>query len=796
MTFLLLGSPATQWRQLLNGAGGYMTGMQGATDNTVIVRTDTYGSYKWNPTAVGPTGATGLWQQLVNSSSMPTAFVSGSTTLASDGVYEIQMCKGNSNLMYMTYVDTQTVFNAANSTVYKSTNGGLNWSYTNFGEVSDTNVSANTSFFKQFAPKIAVEPITGSKVYVGTLNVLYVTTDGGNTWSTVSSSLIPIPTGLGGYCGMVFDPTDVTSNTVYITSDGNGVYKTTNGGTSWIHLTTGTGPVQTVWAAIDEAAGSFQGTYYVFDQTAGEIWSWNGTTWTSLLTPNTSLAGFAVDTTTSGHLVAYTGAGLFQETTNAGGSWSAASASPVYSGGDIGWITPGLSSGAFFDRTTVRKIWIPSNQGPTIATWTGSIGSSTNVAVSVTGRGLEQLVGNSVIVAPSHSPLTLGWDFGTRYLSNLSAYPTSYGPNNGQLAAAWSGSLASSDNSNRIVVYADGTYAGFGNQSGYSDDGGQTWTLISSTLPAGSDFGGCIAASTSTNWLVSTAGVQQPSYTSNAGASWTPITISGISDWSGVGAAYFWVGKWLAADTVNQGQFTLMIAGGANAGFYQSTNGGVSWTSLGNSNSAAQGSGAQLKSVPGQANNLWLSTGPTAAGLVGADQFTLLMYSTNGGSTWNSVTNMMAPASVGFSPSGGSYPIVGTAGALQIASTSTVTFGTGNKSFTITGSPAHTILPGAACMLTNSSLGNMRGQIVSYTGGVLTVAVDTLISGSGSASSWTIDIWGVYTTSSGAVTTPTWNQIGTFPAGSLDEIKDIAGDPSKPNRWYLSLNGSGFQYYG
>jgi len=50
------------WKELKIGAGGYLTGMDIAPDGTMVVRTDTYGAYRWNGTQ---------WQQLVTSTSMP-----------------------------------------------------------------------------------------------------------------------------------------------------------------------------------------------------------------------------------------------------------------------------------------------------------------------------------------------------------------------------------------------------------------------------------------------------------------------------------------------------------------------------------------------------------------------------------------------------------------------------------------------------------------------------------------------------------------------------------------------------
>src|SRR5438876_10598629 len=71
----------TTWKPLKIGAGGFLTGMSTAQDNTIVLRTDTYGAYLW-------TGS--QWQQLVTSTRMPASFVRAAQ-LYNSGVYEIQV---------------------------------------------------------------------------------------------------------------------------------------------------------------------------------------------------------------------------------------------------------------------------------------------------------------------------------------------------------------------------------------------------------------------------------------------------------------------------------------------------------------------------------------------------------------------------------------------------------------------------------------------------------------------------------------------------------------------------------
>ncbi len=79
---------------------------------------------------------------------------------------------------------------------------------------------------------VAVAPSNSSIVYLGAgFNMAYKSTDGGDTWNSVSTGL---EDGFG-QNQITVHPTD--PNIVYIATDA-GLHKTTNGGTSWVLLTT------------------------------------------------------------------------------------------------------------------------------------------------------------------------------------------------------------------------------------------------------------------------------------------------------------------------------------------------------------------------------------------------------------------------------------------------------------------------------------------------------------------------------------------------------------------------------
>src|SRR6266540_2780836 len=180
--------PSYTWKPLRIGAGGWLTGIDIAPDSTMVVHTDTYGAYLWN----------GLqWQQLVTSTSMPAADVSMGH---SGGVYEIRIAPSDANVLYMEDLGC----------VYRSGDKGATWTKPAFSPV----VADANDPYRMNGQKLAVDPNNPDVVYVGTpQSGLFVTTDGGASWQSVSGVPVSAQDGSGlfpGITGIVFDSTSGT----------------------------------------------------------------------------------------------------------------------------------------------------------------------------------------------------------------------------------------------------------------------------------------------------------------------------------------------------------------------------------------------------------------------------------------------------------------------------------------------------------------------------------------------------------------------------------------------------------
>jgi photosystem II stability/assembly factor-like uncharacterized protein len=191
-----------------------------------------------------------------------------------------------------------------NARAAKSTDGGASWSLVRVADVAN-------------ATTVAVDPKNPSVVYLGTtFSHVFKSTDGGATFPT--SATLP-----GGVLRIAIDPK--TTSTIWVTTN-TGVDRSTDGGTTFAPASTGvalpnafiaTGPI-----VIDPTATS---TLYVAYRGTGVFKTTNGgTAWTAMNAglPDLNALGLALDPTSPSTLYVGVTGGVFKST-DGGASWGA-----------------------------------------------------------------------------------------------------------------------------------------------------------------------------------------------------------------------------------------------------------------------------------------------------------------------------------------------------------------------------------------------------------------------------------------------------------------------------------------
>jgi photosystem II stability/assembly factor-like uncharacterized protein len=631
-----------EWQVFKIGAGGFITGIDVADDGTKVVRADTYGAWYQNP-------QTGLWQQLVTMTSMPD----GHKGLGSDaGAYEIAVAPSNTQRFYM----------FLNGHIFRSDNRGKTWIATNFSTVA-AKTSDSTRTFGRY---LAVDPANQDIVYAGTPgNGLFVTFDAGITWShvtAVGAGTSPDGASQGGSHLIAFDRRSglVGGKTqgIYISTYGSGVYHSTDGGSSWI-LTANT-PVKHAHMICDQNGVVWLTQYGYPDNT--RIYKYASGSWSST-SFGFGTQGFsvAVDPVNADRIFVGTGGGRLTISTDGGVTWTAPT--PIERRAtDVPWLAwtneSFMSNGDMkFDPSVSNKLYFAEGIG---VWYTNPPTRYTPITWTSESAAIEQLVTNWVVSPPGGAPVFSFWDRPVFYGGNSNEYPSTHGVNNAHaLIMGWSVDWASSDPSTIVCL------CNFekNDTSGYSRDGGRTWSTFAQVPPSssGAIYGGCIAASTPTNFLWVQSNHGNPYFTTDRGNTWNQISIPGIptKGSTGWGFAYYLDRQNCAADRVKANTFYMYNDGSGSAvteGIYTSTDGGATWIHTSSPRFGAAFN-VQMRSVPGQAGHLFFTAGVQSPPHPASQRF---YRSMDGGTTWSAVADVKEVFAFGFGKAAltGSYPAI------------------------------------------------------------------------------------------------------------------------------------------
>lgn len=587
------------WTSLI-GAGGWVTGI--TASEPTVVRTDTYGLYRER--------TDGTWEQLLTAASVPAALRSYES---SEGVWEVA---STPSYMYAVMLNG----------VWRSPASGLP-AWTKVADASGFDANDNNRLVGQ---KMGA---SGATVLVG-VGQLRLSGNNGATWSTVS---IPAATS-GFYSGITF-----TSPTTAYVSNGAGTYRVDTA-TGVSYATVG-GP-----ARIRNATFS-GGSIYAAAGSEG-VWKFDPATsaWTKLGFPAQWFYQSVVRLPSGAVMAIDEGGDSFIGSTEIPKSFDPMS-TPAWLTTSGQWMSAG--------HAVVRNGEVMFAAGAGVWTAPAPI-SSTPSALRWKGQssGIDQLVVNEIVDPPGATPpLTASWDFGVfrgRERSAATALPS------GQLRfnAAWSLDYSLTNPNFVVAAISDMRFCcddGYVDQSGYSTDGGNTWTRFASKPnPNGTPWGyGSIAVSSPDNMVWVPSFRQTPYYTLDRGRTWTPVTLPGFSG-GGEGShfAYFLNRHTVAADKVTVGTFYLYDSDG---GLFRTVDGGRTWTKQSGPINAWSQFNAKLVAHPTKPGVLYFTNG----GMDGADAFGAFRRSTDGGATWTDVPGVLEVLAFGFGNHGHDLIIAG-----------------------------------------------------------------------------------------------------------------------------------------
>ena len=621
------------------------------------------------------------------------------------------------------------------SGVYVSTNKGATW--TQIRAITSSVPGPNAAKDAYWGQMIVINPLNDGEAYIGIPGgggLWHVT---GHTSATrLDPGTIPSASSGKGYYGICW-----LGNTIIIPIYGTGAYISTNGGSSW---------AASSGAPTEIFCGCFgsDGTYYCLVKSAGEPYRLLSATWASIYSGTSDFfASITVDPANAAHVAMNEFDGQIVFSTNANSasagsvSWSYTAVSEQVNSSDVPWISwsfRGQPTASYlnmnaiaFDNAVANKIWGAIGVGVIYCTSQPTSGTITWTSMTA---GQETLVASWICWPPGGPPIVNCWDRTGFCIQNPDSPQSEYIPDNGQTIRRGTATDYAKNNPSFLVTLSTG---GSGTVEIFTaSDGGlsNAWTAIS-TQPQSNYDAGALAVMDANHWAyMDSFGGTGVYVTANGGRSWTQNPSSLPPD----GWRFFGFGNPhpITADYVTAGKiYAYNNAHGSSPGVYSSTNYGASWTRVhsGSLKSGADGASPIMKAVPGQAGNLFWTTGNNGTPSAPTNY---LQYSADGGVTWSNVTNS-------------SYRI-----------TDVWTFG-----------------------FSAPAPGQRFPSILVY--GWLST---------NGGSNYKLSFWRCDNFDAG-ISSLVWTDMG-YPFNSVDQTTCIEGNPDVYNQWIRGAQGTGFVYYG
>lgn len=457
------GQPAfssVTYKGLIYG-GGFVDGAVYANDGSLYCRVDSGAAYYWNGSA---------WVNRITQSGIPAGLVSFTT----NGVYEIAPAPSSGAIVHMVYGGAFLHSSDHGGTWTQATTGPTGIAY----DINDPNRPAG--------PHMAVDPFNTSNAICGTPAAgAYQTTNGGVTWTQISTSSIPISSaGPGGAQGIMIvcaDPS--TSGVWYVFSYGHGWYKTTGGPTgTWAIINTTGMPTASVCACC-----SLDGYLYTGDNSNSNLTIYHSGAWSTSGSTAFAPCSVAADPGTTGRVVITSNGGGYNVSLNHGTAFSGYTSAQSLTATDVPWLATTantfLSAGRIvFNPAGSNSMLLSAGVGCWVtspnSTSSGATAAWTSQTVGINNNNSFQIISPTGI-----NPILGSWD-----RPYFPVYPV---PGPGQLYVPNTGGTVENGSSidwaksqPNVLIGTAYLFGGAQDNSGFSTDGGQTWETFGQNTAA------------------------------------------------------------------------------------------------------------------------------------------------------------------------------------------------------------------------------------------------------------------------------------------------------------------------
>jgi hypothetical protein len=637
-----------RWQQVNLQGMGFVTGIvahpnTAQAPNLVYARTDVAGPYRWDE-------AQGQW--------FPLIFPTKANGLG-NSIESIALDASNPDNIYLASGNGP-------GAIYKSTNRGQSWTIIN---LSNIHMGGNEDW-RQGGERLAVDPNNGGRVlfFASRRNGLYRSTDFGATWNPIGN--LPVGTD-GGQTFVVFDPrsgnASSNSQVLYAGVQGQGVYRSADGGTTW-QLLPG-GPATTLKPVRGALASN--GTLYVtyavgpYAQDGGAVYKYSGNSLENVTPPvrtNTGFNGISVSPANPDQVVALQWnpgpAQGIHRSVDGGRTWTPL---PFNKGGHPNlpgtaanvteppfypwWSSFTNTAQIMIDPNNPQRVWLTTgfgvyrtdNIGAAPAQWSARMKNLEEICVQM----LRSLPGQNRLVSGVQDML----GFAHR---SLTAIPDQ--PFYKDVFGITTGLDYCESNPNVVAFVGGASYSTFEPLTGISRDGGTTWAPFPSLFPNAQNGNIAISATDANRWVwapLSNSSSPKGSglkvhYTTDGGVTWrasagAPTDINPLEQ--------FWFGsEALVADRVNGMRFYIYDRGRV----YRSTDGGANFSEV-SAFRVPWWYKVKMKASPKVEGQLWFVKNDVNS----TDK---LLMSSDGGTTWNSLASMDRCFDFGFGKPIGASP--------------------------------------------------------------------------------------------------------------------------------------------